>query len=180
MRGRTTIVRALAVAGVLVVAASCGTGTSVLRAAPPVGVAPAADAPTLPAVTVKDVAGGPDVNLTSLVPSNKLLLVWFWAPSCPYCNQDAASVEQFAKANADVVKVVGLGTQDSFAAAQDFVRRHGITTPEMLWDPTSASWADLGVATQPVAMVFDKSGRMLTGWIGGFDPAQVLALAKQA
>jgi len=167
----------VAALALVVVVAACG--TTATRATPAAGAIPAADAPSLPAVSVKDVAGGPDVTLTSLVPSDRLLLVWFWAPSCPYCNQDAASVERFAHDHADVVKVVGLGTQDDFGAAKDFVSRHGLTTPEMLWDPTSASWADLGIATQPAAMVFDKSGHLLTGWVGGFDANEVLDLASK-
>jgi hypothetical protein len=59
--------------------------------------------------------------------------------------------------------VVGLGTQDSFTEAQDFVARHGVTF-RMFWDRGFVS----------------KDGRELKRWIGRLyddDHADILRLA---
>ena len=79
-----------------------------------------------------------------------------------------------------MVKVVGLGTQDSFEEAQKFVVRRGTTSFPMLWDPTFASWRRLGITGQPAAILFDREGRPLERWVGPFDEAEVLDLAGKA
>lgn len=53
--------------------ATTGTPTD-STTAPPVGVSP------LPAVDVRDVASGETVALAELLPADRPLLVWFWAP----------------------------------------------------------------------------------------------------
>jgi hypothetical protein len=63
---------------------------------------------------------------------------------------------------------------DDLAAARQFVEVHGLMTPRMLWDHTGASWAALGVASQPAALIFDRTGHLVTGWIGEFDTSAVL------
>jgi hypothetical protein len=79
-----------------------------------------------------------------------------------------------------VVKVVGLGTQDSFEEAQEFVERHGTTSFPMLWDRSSESWRRLGITSQPVAILFDRSGQPIDRWFGPFDEREVLDLARKA
>lgn len=46
----------------------------------PVTVPPAASASVLPAVEVIEVATGRTVNLETLAPSSRPVLLWFWAP----------------------------------------------------------------------------------------------------
>ena len=92
------------------------------------------------------------------------------------CNREAPGVEQFARQHADTVRVVGLGTQDSFEEGQDFRARHGVTF-QLLWDPTFESWHALGVNSQPAAMLLAPDGRYLGGWLGPFPEAEVLARA---
>ncbi len=106
---------------------------------------------------MQDLAGG-NLSVADLAGGEKPVLVWFWAPHCPYCNAEAANVERFAKRNADRVQVVGLGTQDSVEEAQQFVREHGLKTPRMLYDTSFASWQQLGIRSQPAAMLFDRDG----------------------
>jgi peroxiredoxin len=79
-----------------------------------------------------------------------------------------------------VVRVVGLGTQDSFEEAQEFVERHGTKSFSMLWDPSFASWRQLGITGQPAAILFDREGRPLERWVGPFDEGEVLDLARKA
>lgn len=75
--------------------------------------------------------------------------------------------------------MVGVGTQDSFEEARDFVERHGTTFP-MLWDRGHESWRRLGISGQPAAILFDRDGRPIDRWFGRFDQDEVLALARAA
>ena len=40
--------------------------------------------------------------------------------------------------------MIGLGTQDDFAYAEDFLQATGVSTPTMLWDPSFATWQGFG------------------------------------
>ncbi|MGE3811183.1 MAG: TlpA family protein disulfide reductase [Candidatus Nanopelagicales bacterium] len=139
--------------------------------APPMG-------PSLPDVSVQDLAGG-TLSVADLADGDKPVLVWFWAPHCPYCNAEAKDVEKFAKAHRDAVRVVGLGTQDSVEEAHAFVREHGLNTPQMLYDASFASWQQLGIRGQPAAMLFDRDGVARGQWFGPFDEQQVLDIAAR-
>ena len=79
-----------------------------------------------------------------------------------------------------MVKVVGLGAQDSFEEAQEFVERRGTRSFSMLWDPTFDSWRPLGITATPTAILFDGAGSPLKRWLGPFDEAEVLDLAGKA
>ena len=74
--------------------------------------------------------------------------------------------------------MIGLGTQDSLGEARDFVERYG-TSFTMLWDESFESWIQLGVTSQPTAVLFTPDGTIITGWIGRFPEDQVLELAAQ-
>lgn len=65
---------AIAVAGLAVIA-SCGSGES-----SPVAADKAPKPITLPAVDVRDILSGETVSVASLVPSDRPVLLWFWAP----------------------------------------------------------------------------------------------------
>lgn len=143
--------------------------------APSGGADELAEGPKLPDVSVKDLAGG-SVSVADLK-SDKPILVWFYAPHCPYCNEEAPKVEAFAKANADKITVIGLGTQDDEQQAKDFVAEHGLKTPRMLYDESFASWQQLGIRSQPGAMIFDAKGVSRYTWVGAFDEAEALEVA---
>ncbi|NNK91834.1 MAG: hypothetical protein HKO87_05320 [Acidimicrobiia bacterium] len=66
------------VGALAVVAAACGGGDGSSDAAGPPEEIPGVGA--LPAVEVLDVATGDSVDVSTLLPSDKPLLVWFWAP----------------------------------------------------------------------------------------------------
>lgn len=75
--------------------------------------------------------------------------------------------------------MVGLGSQDTFDEAQEFVGRFG-TTFEMLWDPTFESWAALGVSLQPSSLLLSPDGSLLGRWLGLIPENKVLELAAGA
>lgn len=127
----------------------------------------------LPSVQVKDVAGG-EVDLASLVPSSTPILLWAWAPHCPTCAAEAPAVEAFSKKNANAVTVVGIGTQDDFAQAEDFVSTYGVPTPQMLWDPGFESWRALEITGQPTWVLLTPGGEEIGRWQGGLPEDEIL------
>lgn len=127
----------------------------------------------LPDVRVTDLAGG-DVSLAELAPSDRPLLVWFWAPHCPSCHAEAPEVESFSRKVQGELAVVGLGAQDSEEMAQDFVAEHQLETPRMLYDPSFESWEHFGINGQPAAILFDREGVAQAGWFGPFPEDEVM------
>lgn len=75
-------------------------------------------------------------------------------------------LEQFAQIYEDKVRVVGMGTQDSFGLAEDFLARNELSTPLMTWDETFETWAHYDVRGQPVVILLDPAGQMLGQWYG--------------
>ena len=59
-----------------------------------------------------------------------------------------------------------MGTQDSFALAEDFVARNGTTTPLMTWDETFLTWDHYQVRGQPFILLLDEVGQPLGAWTG--------------
>ena len=98
------------------------------------------------------------MNVAELAPSDRPLLVWFWAPHCPSCHAEAPEVESFSRRVDSELTVVGLGAQDSEEMAHDFVDEHKLRTPRMLYDASSESWERLGINGQPAAILFDREG----------------------
>jgi len=44
----------------------------------------------------------------------------------------------------------------------------------MVWDASGRSWVELGVPSQPAAVLFDGRGRERGRWLGPFEEKEVL------
>jgi thiol-disulfide isomerase/thioredoxin len=130
----------------------------------------------VPTVDVIDVNTEASVNLGSVVPSDTPVLLWAWAPHCPSCRAEAPELQEFAAANLDKVTVVGIGTQDDLPYAKEFIADTGVTTPQMLWDPTFITWQQLGITAQPTWVLVDGNGEQLGRWVGALPTDQILSL----
>jgi len=135
---------------------------------------PPADS-VLPAVDLLEVATGADVPFAGLVPSEKPILLWAWAPHCAICAGEAAGVEEFAKANSRDINVVGIGTQDSLELAEDFVATHNLQQTRMLWDTGFESWRALRITGQPTWVLISPQGEEIERWQGGLPTDEILA-----
>jgi len=82
------------------------------------------------------------------------------------CNAEAPVVEQFAQQYEDKMRVVGMGTQDSFELAQSFRDRNQTLTPLMVWDESFESWDYYGVLGQPAAIIVTPTGETVGAWRG--------------
>ena len=134
----------------------------------------------VPSVEVVDVRADEVVDVQSVVPADRPVLLWAWAPHCPACRAEAPGLEAFASAHQDEVTVVGIGTQDDLEYAKGFIRDTGVQTPRMLWDPSFESWAALGITAQPTWILVDGGGAFLAGWVGPLPEEQVLEAARAA
>lgn len=73
--------------------------------------------------------------------------------------------------------MVGLGSEDSLQGARRFVDETGTRSVRMLWDPSGEAWDQLGIQSRPMAVLFDRDGRLQKRWYGVFDQREALELA---
>ena len=76
--------------------------------------------------------------------------------------------------------VVGLGTQDSLGEARKFVTDSGARSFTMLWDESFETWLEIGVTSQPSAVLLAANGTPILGWIGPYPEDKVLRLAAES
>ncbi len=68
--------------------------------------------------------------------------------------------------------MIGLGTQDDFAHARDFLADTGVQTPTMLWDPSRSTWPAFGVRANSQMIVMSPDLDQGSNLIYGFDRSQ--------
>ncbi len=76
--------------------------------------------------------------------------------------------------------MVGLGTQDSLGEAHEFVDDHDTRSFTMLWDESFQTWQEIGITSQPSAVLLAADGTPINGWIGPFPQDEVLQLAAES
>ena len=76
--------------------------------------------------------------------------------------------------------MVGLGTQDSFSDAKNFLTDYGTESFTMLWDESFTTWQEIGITSQPSAVLLAADGTPVTGWVGPFPEDEVLRLAAES
>ena len=87
------------------------------------------------------------------------------------CRGEAPVVEQFAREHADEIQVVGVGAQDDFDLAVDFVTSTGVETPDMIWDPSFETWSHFGVRINSQMMLVNADLTSGTDLFYGFGDA---------
>lgn len=77
-----------------------------------------------------------------------------------------------------MIQVIGLGAQDDFTLAQDFISRTGTETPTMLWDPSLTTWIDYGVRTNSQMLVASADLATRSDLFRGFGDEQQAAILE--
>lgn len=72
--------------------------------------------------------------------------------------------------------MIGLGSQDDFAYARDFLEDTGVATPTMLWDPSRSTWQAFGVRANSQMIVMSPDLESGSNLIYGFDGDQQRAV----
>ncbi|MGD9619559.1 MAG: protein disulfide oxidoreductase [Mycolicibacterium sp.] len=88
----------------------------------------------------------------------KPAVLWFWTPWCPFCNQEAPSVSQVARANPQVT-FVGVAARADQAQMQNFVAKYNLNFTN-LDDADGSIWARFGVPWQPAYVFLHPDGEV--------------------
>ncbi len=125
--------------------------------------------PVVPGLSVPRLDGEGEFALSRLASSETPTLLWFWAPWCPICGEEAPAIERLAADAGAELSVVAIGGRDHAANGPEFVARHGLRTPTMLFDESMAVWRAYRIVGQPGAVLLDRAGRERGRWSGPFD-----------
>lgn len=139
----------------------------------------AVDAAASPSLELPAIDGSGTVSLGALTSNGKPTLLWFWAPWCEICNAEAAGIERLAARARGKLQVVAIGGRDEIAAGREFVARHRLRSPVVLFDEPEAAWEAYGIGPQPAAVLLDDAGRERRRWYGPVAADEVLAAAAQ-
>ncbi len=132
----------------------------------------------VPRLSVAHLDGDGEFELGQLASAPSPTLVWFWAPWCESCNEEAPAIERLAVDATGELTVVAIGGSDEPANGMEFASLHGLRTPTLLFDEPEAAFDAYGVSSIPTAVLLDRSGRERDRWVGGFDTAEVLDAAR--
>lgn len=80
--------------------------------------------------------------------AGKPAVLWFWAPWCATCQQEAPVVAKVAAANPRVT-FVGVAARDQLSSMQSFVDKYHLGGLTQLADTDGAVWAKFGITRQP-------------------------------
>jgi len=110
-----------------------------------------------PEITLERLDGSGIASLSEY--EGKWVLVNFWASWCPPCATESPAIEDFARANATDLVVVGINSQDLSDDATAFVDEFDLSW-EMLRDGGGEYMDDYGVVGLPETFLVDPGGRV--------------------
>jgi len=109
----------------------------------------------------------------------KPVVVNVWASWCGPCRVEAPLLEKASRRYGDRVAFLGVDARDREADARGFLRRYGITYPNVV-DADDAVVALLGLRGFPTTYVFDRSGRMVASVVGGISERVLASRVEEA
>ncbi len=124
--------------------------------------APASAAEPLPGLTLDCYAGGPPVRLADL---RGPALVNIWNTACAPCREEMPALQRLADRTEGKLRVVGVVTGDTRAAAGSFAADAGVDYPNVD-DPKQQLMAALGKIALPVTVFLDATGSVVDVYNG--------------
>ena len=114
-----------------------------------------------------------DGEITLSEQRGSVVVINFWATSCPPCRTEARDLEAAWRdyQDRDVV-FIGANIQDRAEAAGRFLDEFGVTYPNGL-DEGGRMSIDYGVVGIPVTFVVDGEGNVARRWVGEIDPERL-------
>ena len=114
-----------------------------------------------------------DGELTLSEHRGSVVVINFWASSCPPCRTEARDLEAAWRDYRDRdVLFIGANIQDRAEAAGRFLDEFGVTYPNGL-DEGGRISIDYGVVGIPVTFVVDGEGNVARRWVGEIDPERL-------
>lgn len=86
----------------------------------------------------------------------KPVVLWFWAPWCPFCNAEGPGVSQVSAANPRVT-FVGIAGRSDVGAMEGFVSKYNLNFTN-LNDSDGSLWARFSVPWQPAYLFVRSDG----------------------
>ena len=97
----------------------------------------------------------------------KVVVINFWAVSCPVCRVEMPTLEKFWERMRKVdVQVLTIHVGHTVPEIRDFIREHDLKLP-VLHDPSKKIARSWGVFNLPVTFVLDTEGRLAYIAFGG-------------
>ena len=147
-------VRRLYVLLIAAVFALVGCGAPAAGESPGGRAAPTSAGPLL-AFTATTLDGQPFDGMSL---SGKPTVLWFWAPWCPICLQQAPGVREAVKRYGDKVNIVGVAGLDHVEAMPEFVRLAKVEAMVHLADEAGHVWRRFQVTAQSTFVLIDTNG----------------------
>jgi cytochrome c biogenesis protein CcmG, thiol:disulfide interchange protein DsbE len=122
---------------------------------PPTDTSKARTGTIAPDFTLKSTTGA-TVTLSAL--RGHPVVIAFFASWCHPCEEELPVLEQFARADAGRLRVIGVNFQDLASDSAGFVRKLGVTFPALLEDPSGPVAQRYGVLGIPQTIFVDARG----------------------
>jgi thiol-disulfide isomerase/thioredoxin len=87
--------------------------------------------------------------------SGRPVVLWFWAPWCPICLQQAPGVRDAVAEHGDKVAIIGVAGLDKTSAMPEFVRLAKVEAMTHLADEAGVVWKRFGVTAQSTFVLLD-------------------------
>jgi thiol-disulfide isomerase/thioredoxin len=92
--------------------------------------------------------------------SGKPTVLWFWAPWCPICLQQAPGVRAAVEKYGDRVNIIGVAGLDRTEAMPEFVRLAKVQAMTHLADEPGIVWKRFEVTAQSTFVLIDVTGKI--------------------
>ncbi len=110
----------------------------------------------------------------------KVVLLNFWAVSCPYCVKEMPYLQQtYDSLSSQGVVILGINTGESEKTVDKFVSSKSLSFPIIL-DPEYYASILYGAQYLPTTYLIDKAGNISTMKIGAFTSAEQIITALKA
>ena len=106
------------------------------------------------------------------------LVINFWYSTCEPCRREMPLLADTAKSYSGDVTFVGVNMNDSIETARQFADRYGVTY-DLVFDINGNLARELGVATAPVTLFVDKSGRIVDQVAGELEESDLVGRLRQ-
>jgi len=93
--------------------------------------------------------------------SGKPAVLWFWAPWCPTCLQQAPGVRTAVEQYAGKVAIIGVAGLDKTEAMPEFVRLAKVPNMIHLADEPGVIWKRFGVTAQSTFVLINAAGEVV-------------------